>query len=93
MMGKARRKALGESVGDRAGSVTVSREGGQLRSGKRSGTWQKKGVPHAAQTHILRRLPQNVTHAPSVPQAVVQDSDDAHEQRVAGALPLVSLCF
>ena len=38
VMGEERRKALEDRVGDRAGSVTVPGEGGQLHSGKRSRT-------------------------------------------------------
>lgn len=58
-----------------------------------AGLSRRKGSPRTAQTHILRWLPQNVTHAPAVPQAMVQDSDNAHEQRVTGTFPLVSICF
>lgn len=54
---------------------------------------QEDGLPCAAQTHILGRLPQDVPHAAAVPQPMVQHRDDAHEQRVAGAFPLLRLCF
>lgn len=65
---------------DEGGRHTYSRE--------RDRSLQKKRelAQSAVLTHILGWLPENVTHAPSVPQAVIQDSDNAHEQRVAGTL-------
>lgn len=58
-----------------------------------SRVWQRKGVPGAVPTHILGGFPQDVPHAAAVAQAVVEDGDDAHEQRVTGTFPLLWLSF
>lgn len=58
-----------------------------------SRVWQRKEVPGAVPTHILGGFPQDVPHAAAVAQAVVEDGDDAHEQRVTGTFPLLWLSF
>lgn len=53
----------------------------------------RRKMPSAVPTHILGGFPQDVPHAATIAQAVVEDRDNAHEQSVTGTFPLLWVSF
>lgn len=46
---------------------------------------------HLNCTHLFRRLAENIAYTPSAPQAVTQNSDNTHEERVTSSLHVAIL--
>lgn len=62
--------------------------------------WQTTDLPeltsylfiHLVLFYIFGRFSENISHSSSVPQAVIQHGDDAHQEGVARSLYVVLIC-